>query len=405
MTGRWPTLPRLILAMLLAAGALWGGFSAWVLQGDHYLRVFHEITLTPDPVEWRLMEGEGVLDEQALTIHEPGPRARILLAISLPYPIDAARFQRIEVQVSEDRDYLPLSLSWSRARVFMPVPGVPMNPVGEGWFHMPLTHLPGWQDQIHFVAIENFGALNEPLMIRQVRLIERKPDFTALQARLLADWLSPQPWNQRSAHNTRSSLYPVLISPLIAITAWLALSIGLFLLASWGRAARDLPWLALPLIVGWLVLDMRWQADLAFKAHTAATELAPLGLEDKNRSGSDGRLVELLETLPAHGDSQLSGRVFVFGRHEYWRTRARYHLLPRSVRTRSDEQWNRTTAAALRPGDLIIALDAPLLQVQRIGANGLVRIESSQANDSAIQARRVAGRQGYQAFIVVEDEE
>lgn len=400
MNPRARQVTLMVLAMTLAAVALWGGFSAWVLTGDNYQRIYPELHLMPDPVEWRLIEGTGALNESGFLIHEPGLRARFLLAVSLPFPIDAQTYSHLAVKVSENRDYLPLSLSWSRARTFMPVPGVPMDPGDDGWFEMQLTGLPGWQEQIHFLAIENFGALNEPLLIESILLHERRPDFLALQARLLGDWLSPHPWHQRSAHNTRSSLYEVLVSPLIAAVSWISLSTLLFLLMSWRRALESLPWLALPILIGWLALDLRWQMDLFLKASNTWRDLGSLSLEQKRLAGPDADLVEFLNELPDLGASPFTGRVFVFGRSEYWRTRARYHLVPLSVRIRSDESWNRPLATAVEAGDVIILLDAPLLQVAPSDQEGAVTIHSVQVDDSTVAAQRLISRNGYQSFVV-----
>ena len=390
---------RISLAMLVAALLLWGGFTTWVLTADNYQRIYPDVLLTPNPIDWRMIEGEGGLIDDHFVIDKPGQRARFLLAVSLYDPLDAQNYAHLEVKTSETRGYLPLSLAWSRARNFMSMPGVPMEPAGDGWFHMPLTHLPGWQDQIHFLAIEHFGALNEPLLIESIRLREHRPDFISLQTRLLKDWLSAQPWYQRSANNTLSSIYPVLVSPLIAAVCWIILSGLLFVLMSWRQARRNLPWLALPILIAWLALDLRWQMDLLLKASTAWRELGSLSIDQKRLSGPDHDLMEFLNRLDLD-DSNITGRVFVFARNDYWRTRARYHLLPLSVRTRSDEFWNRPFANALEPGDLIILLDAPLLQVTRGDPEDSVTISNTRVEGSAVLALGLLSHNAYQAFLV-----
>ena len=390
----------MVLAMMLAALSLWSGFSAWVLTGDNYQRIYPELEITPDPFEWRLIEGLGALGESGFIIHEPGPRARSLLAIRLPLPIDAKRYSRLAVKVSENRDYLPLSLSWSRARTFMPVPGVPMSPVDGGWFQIQLTSLPGWQDKIHFLAIENFGALNEPLLIEQIRLLEQPPTFITLHARLLGEWLSMYPWHQRSANNTRPSFYEVLVSPLIAAISWIILSMVLFLLFSWREAHKRLCWLALPILIAWLALDLRWQTDLFLKASSAWRDLGRVSLEQKRLVGPDANLLEFLNELPEIDKPPFSGRVFVFGRNNYWRTRARYHLVPLSVRSRSDEFWNRPMARALQPGDALILLDAPLLKVEQEEPENSLTISNPLVDGSTVSVIRVLSKNDFQAFMV-----
>ena len=398
------TFPRFnvkaLLAMSLAALLLWGGYTAWTLHGDNFETSYPDMVLLPDPIDWYLIDGEGALGTDGMYIERPGERGNWRLALSLPDPILAQNYGRIEISIGDERPWLPLTLAWSRIPNFTPTRSMPLTPSEDGSvFELALNSAPGWSDEIYFLALESFGPFSEPLRIESVRLIEKAPDFTALQQRLFGGWFNQTGWTQSSAHRTLIGPAPPLVSPVLTAAIWIIVTIGL-LVALAGRSLRHHRWwLLAPLVVGWLALDLRWQADLWAKAHLTVRDSASLSLEEKNRAAVDGALYQFAQQLKAEDLEGFSGRVFSFGHNEYQRTRIRYHMLPYSVRNASDRRWTNRFISHVQHGDLIILIDTPLILVTQ-SDDDIYLIRNRMNKDTELRTRLVFRSGALRAYLV-----
>ena len=392
---------RPTVAMVLASIVLWGGFSAWTLHGENYQRVYPDLVLLPNPLDWRLIEGEGGLEEAGMRIDRPGNRAHWRLAISVPNPIEAHRYERLEIILGDERPWLPLNLTWSRTASFGGTGSVPMLAGNGPVFEANLQTLPGWQDNIYFIGLESFGALGDPLLIQSARLVETAPNFASLQQRLFGSWLTRFSWTQSSAHRTVSGWMPTLVSPVLAAAVWAMLAMLLLRVLARRRQYHAFL-LMLPVVVAWLALDARWQADLAMKAHSTLRTMAGQTLEEKRLDSVDGELYQFALALDVTEIEDFSGRIFSFGHNEYWRTRVRYHLASLSVRNASDEDWDRNFAQQAQSGDILILIDTPQLEVQPSNStrNGDVVIFNREIESTKLMARPLLTLGENRAFVV-----
>lgn len=354
-------MKRITVAMLLALLLLWGGFTAFALWGDNYSKILPDLVLQPDDVEWQMLTGRGARHGENWAIVETGRRGYSRLGIGLPWPESAQDFKRIEVRFAGGLANRPAGLGWSSSTTISPRQMVPLE-MGAGnvgivetsWF------VPS-EGEIAFLAIEIFGMTEDPILIESVRLVPERPDFVALQERLVSEWLAFPPWAQRNTNYTTASLQPVMISPVVAVVSWLLLAS----LLAWmlGKFSAQAFWVALLVAscAGWLALDLRWQVDLLNKSIGSMETFGEEAWEERRAAQVDGELFEFIEELKNRLGPD-NRRVFALGFGEYWRLRARYHALPWS--TRSTEQplrndWTRH----LQSGDLLLLLDTPHVEV------------------------------------------
>ena len=347
-----------LTAMALAAMVLWAGFTTYVLMGDNYQRVLPSLEVIPDVVDWQMAVGEGALDEEGFVILGATERTRsLLLAIRLPGPVDAETVDRIELFFQPNVQYRRMNLGWSENSTFPSRRMGPIEMLSETRGVVNTSWLPNWDGTLYFLAVELVGGLGDPVTLRRIELKPARPGFLELQSRLFGEWLEFPPWTQRSAHHTRVSLQREILSPAIAVAAWIGLSALLLLAVPWFRAGFPFALVVLvPLMIGWLSLDLRWQADLASKAWRAVDSFAGKRWAEKHEEEFDGELFRLVEDLR----DVVGGhppRMFAVGHGEFWRLRARYHAGAWPVRT--TDRPLRGWARSLREGDLVMLLDAP----------------------------------------------
>src|SRR5699024_2160443 len=214
--------------------------------------------------------------------------------------------------------------------------------------------------QVQFVFFELTGVDANPFVIEGIRFEPSKPGFLELQGRLFGEWFQFTPWTQRSTNQTRAAMQPVLVSPAIAVGAWVLLAWLICAVSVRGRPAAIWPAFLMFAVCGWLLLDVRWQTDLLNKDLKTVDSFYGKAWKDRRLADIDGQLFDFVRKLKERaGVGQR--RLFALGDAGYWRVRARYHGLPWSTRSTDrelDHEWTRH----LQSGDLMLRLDAPGIQ-------------------------------------------
>ena len=187
------------------------------------------------------------------------------------------------------------------------------------------------------------------------------------------------------------------IGPL-AVTAWVVLaSIVLVVLQLVGRAPGALPF-ALVFLCGWLLLDARWQLDLARQQARTVHEYAGQSVMGKRASGDDGPLFRFLVSVKALIPKSPQRIVLIPSDQDPLRAkllRTSYYLRPHNVYL---EDLRPLCQGKLDVGDYVLALgtnrlfgydaalhrlswsDCPALPAQRVASTAvgqLFRIESA----------------------------
>jgi hypothetical protein len=358
---------RLLIVLILPAVLLWGGFSAYALWGDNYQRVMPNVELVPDEVNWQMLVGNGALDQEGYAIvgaHESA--YALLLAVQLPWGIDADDVERVELTFGPGAQYLRMNLGWSENSHF---PRTRMGPIEMESATLGIVEtdwIPAWRGRIGYLAVEIVGGLARPVVLERIELKPARPDFAEFQRRLFSEWVALPPWTQRSANRTRVSLQPEIVSPLVAVASWLGLVVLLLVIVPWFRAGHSLAVaLIVPVMIAWLALDLRWQANLSAKALDTVENLAGKDWHERLAVDFDGNLFNFVTELKEDIGSE-PDRVFALGYGEFWRLRTRYHGVPWSVRT-TDRPLHHGWTRHLRSGDLLILLDTP--HIERVQVN------------------------------------
>ena len=214
---------------------------------------------------------------------------------------------------------------------------------------------PGWQGRIAGIGLAVRGPLPQPLVIHHLELRPVVPTLGALLRWMVEDWTTFEDWSQRSINYVSGAPLNALFPPVVMVALWIGFSAALHALFSPPRRAPGalLPYAAL-FLLGWLMLDLRWQWDLGQRLMQTARDFAGKSEEDRRLAALDGEfyrfLREVRQRLP-----ERPARLFIVSADPagFWAGRARYHLLPHNgyagfARLPPPDQ--------ARPGDYILIL-------------------------------------------------
>lgn len=352
---------RIATALLASAILLWGSFTLFVLSGDNFRKVLPDYVVKPGKADWQMIVGTGEARADGWAILHPGPRGQSRVGVGLPWPAAAESIERVEVVFEGDVPHRPMHFAWSPGAASLSGSLVSLEPMAASTAAVEASRLRPDAGHVSFLVFEVFGDTEPPIVIESIRLAVAKPGFLQLQRRLFVEWFAFPPWTQKSANHTRASLEPLIVSPVLAVALWGALALLLALVLC--RFAFRLPILILltVAVLGWLLLDIRWQADLFSKSATTIRTFSGKSWQERRAADIDGRLHEFIVSLKGIVDER-KRRVFALGRDEFWRTRARYHGLPWSIRSTGlplNVAWTRH----LRTGDMVLLLDAPHIEL------------------------------------------
>ena len=217
-----------------------------------------------------------------------------------------------------------------------------------------LTLEPHWQGRILAIGLVVSGPWTKPVRIERLELRPITPSFAALAQELLADWRAFEPWSQRSINFAADAPLNALFPPVAMVLLALLLSaVGYALLEPPRRRPGVLwPYVGL-LLLGWLILDMRWQWTLNQRLVQTANDFAGKSAEQRWLAMDEALyafLQEVRKRLP-----QSPARLLIISADPtgFEAGRARYHLLPHN------SYAGLTTLpppGVVRPGDYLLLL-------------------------------------------------
>jgi hypothetical protein len=211
-----------------------------------------------------------------------------------------------------------------------------------------------WLGPVNGIALALRLPVSEPVRIAGVTA-----DTLTLRAQLssrLRDWTAFEAWSGASINTVvgGADLQELPLPLLLGLAAVLATAAAVAL-ARWRPhwMGAGLP-LALTLMFGaaWLVLDARWQWNLARQVGVTAGEYAGKDWRDKHLAAEDGPLFEFIEKARAKLPAA-PARVFMVADAHYFRGRGAYHLYPHNVHF---DPWRNTIppASVLHAGDYLV---------------------------------------------------
>lgn len=180
---------------------------------------------------------------------------------------------------------------------------------------------------------------------------------------LAGEWFTQGAWTGRSINFNQGGTAKSGLQPVVITALWLALSstILLFIQRPWsGRPIALMPYAVLALL-GWLILDLRWQLDLIERAQRTFSIYAGLSESERQAAGPDRTLYPFMREIHAHLPDR-PARIFLLTERPETSTagRVRYHLLPHNA----SMGLSRLPAFdQTRPGDYVLII-APMHQAR-----------------------------------------
>jgi hypothetical protein len=257
------------------------------------------------------------------------------VAIDVPDDVEASLLWRTDYK-PETLNTLPLASLGGRL--------LPANVAGH----------PAWIGRIEGLALAVRGPIAEPIRIRGVAV--RPQDAPEIVRERLREWFAFEGWNGASINTvTGGADLQDLPLPLLLAGSVLLAALAVVALVRWRPAWFPLGVagsIAAFALGAWVLLDVRWIANLARQVESDAAAFAFKAYEDKRLAVEDAPLYAFVakarDVLPKE-----PARIFVAADSDYFRGRAAYHLLPH--RAFFDPRANTIPSPeALRPGDWML---------------------------------------------------
>ena len=329
-TWSWPRGPRPYGLWLLAVV---GGALASVLVLLLFYRLGGLRVVAPPVVlagaELRLVAGQGESAPSGLEIRQPGPEGVAVVQGLVRRMVRAALYNRLSWRVHGLEPDRQLRLVWVTLAEPQKNRELVLPPVGpDGVGVLDLRAEPDWRGRIAAIGLIAPGPFPQPLRLDRLELRTTSLAFGDLLRWALEEWTSFESWSQRSINYTAGAPLDALFPPVLVVALWIGFGGVLYALFDPPRRRRLTPYAAL-FLLGWLVLDLRWQWDLRQRLEQTVERFAGKSEQDRRLAALDGDLYRFLLEVRRHLPEQ-PVRLFIVSAdpHGFQAGRARYHLLP-----------------------------------------------------------------------------
>ncbi len=252
-----------------------------------------------------------------------------------------------------------------------------------------LADNPHWHGDVTAIGLAINGVSKAAKLSWQSVSAEPVTPFGALHA-VFAQWTTFEPWSLRSNNFIVGGERSQIVSPVVAIAAWVGLAMLLYIaVALVGRKRADWKVIAALLTLGWLTLDAGWQFNLIRQLTLTHSQYAGKSQVEKHRVEIGGRIFGFMQQIKQRLPAK-PVRIFVLinhpdGKNKFYRLKALYDLLPENVYAYSQYP---PPPRLLHAGDYLVTMGRiPGLSVDT--ASGLMRWQKRQ-----LQVRRVFASDG-----------
>ena len=349
-----------IMALLLSAAAIliWASGIRWSSP------IFSGQPRHWDGSDFRVVMGGAAQDETRLRIGAVGENRTALQSVVLN-GIDAAENPILRYRFEQFPHTLELSLVFRRVGdedvtvVSLPWPGE-----GDAWFD--LGTVSEWQGRITELAFAEYPTPQivppmqgfRPFTLVNASLASRS--WYGDLSSLATDWLGQWPWSQRSVHalgrDTDTPRAQSLVLSLMLVIAF-AVFLAIVVLRMRGRALLRLTVVAV--VIGWVLLDLQWQAGLNWRHAATRSLYAEFDWPERELHSADQDLVEAARDLKSSlRELPENSRILVHAESSFSVLRLVYHLLPLNVGVLS-HAVEKLPGEPLPEGTLIIVYDMP----------------------------------------------
>ena len=186
----------------------------------------------------------------------------------------------------------------------------------------------GWSGEVTELGILYRAMGDEQITVSGVSL---GPETVATRLSGLIDgWFQPEPWTQRSVNfRTGGAAVQAVFLPTL-LSGWFVLTvlIGAVLLRKDRGALVRIA--ALVLLLGWLLLDLRWTSGRLAQADDRVAALSST-MQEKLDAAEDGELAAFARRMREEYFDNAPGRILILNdgtMPDYYEFKLKYHLLP-----------------------------------------------------------------------------
>ncbi len=278
--------------------------------------------------ELQLVAGQGQPTPAGLEIRQSGPEGVAVVQAPVRRMVRAALYSHLSWRVHGFELGHQLRLVWvtlaepQKNRVLTLPPAGP-DGIGE----LDLRAEPNWQGRIAALGLIVPGPFSQPLLLDRLELRPASLTFGELLRWAWEEWTTFEGWSQRSINYTAGAPLDALFPPVLVVALWVGFGGMLYALFDPPRRWKLTPYAAL-FLLGWLVLDLRWQWDLRQRLAQTVKSFAGKSEEDRRLAALDGDLYRFLLDVRRYLPEQ-PVRLFIVSAdpHGFQAGRARYHLL------------------------------------------------------------------------------
>ncbi|HEV8552132.1 MAG TPA: hypothetical protein VGR65_01930 [Casimicrobiaceae bacterium] len=350
-----------------AAGALLGVALGVVLFYAVVTRSTGHWTDAPAPIvaagaDLTLTRGAGHKDGKSFVLESTGAEGVAVLTAKLS-PFQAKDFPRVEWTLDSAQPPDELFFIW-RTRERPKLNHVKrLQWLVTGVAPLELKADDGWSGTVTGVALLVRSGLAAPLRIASVRIVSRSANATASEL--------VQQWGARNALRGYSATFPfdaerahdLPLLTAIAVAEGLAMCAYL-LLARWREWRRDRRVLWGIFLGGWLLLDLRWQANLWREVRERGHQFAGKTTEEKHLAADDAALFVLVEKMKS-GLPATPARVVLYCDNDLLCARAAFLIYPQNVYRAVHRKRELPHPDELRGGDFLLLFYSKALGYDR----------------------------------------
>jgi hypothetical protein len=347
----WYRPLALVAALLSATFGLWLLLAGVYLWSDDPARP----TMRIDAQSLQLTAGEGAQSDQGLRVERAAPNGLVLVQGAIR-PFEARDYRGLGWRLDGLDATRALRVIWATAATTRKPFDRLISTAERRAGFVDLTEDPNWEGLIVGVGLAVVGSEpeSEPLLFESLTLQPRRPALSAILPLAWNDWRRDLGWTGRSINFTDSAEGTGRIRPLIPVVVWCALAalIHLLLAPPW-RGFRTWTPYGVILLVGWLVLDARWQWLLLERLDQTRALYAGLDAVERRRVGPDQGFYPFIADIRDRLGTEPARLLLVASDPAgYGANRARYHLLPHNVRLTATLD----AASGVTPGDFVLLM-------------------------------------------------
>jgi hypothetical protein len=326
----WRSLLSAVGWMLLSGALLVSGFLAY------HLPLFQDNLSSPEV--WKgnrlhLIEGKGGGVDGGLEIRALSAQEQAIIS-SGRVAVRAEQYAFLQYEFQGFQSNMEPVFFWRRAEAPARLVSLPLEGGRKGSAVVRLARHEAWQGTIIEFGIGFHRILPAPVIIKE--LIFKPASAATLLAAVWSEWTTFEGWTQRSINFVEGHDRDALLPPVPAVAAWVGLALLLYGIWSFWRGQRwDWRVGGVVFLLGWVALDLRWQAGLWSQLQETYDRYGGKDWKAKHLAAEDGPLFGFITAVK----SQLPPppqRIFLvtatsLENESYTRQRAYYHLLPYNV--------------------------------------------------------------------------